>query len=368
MINQMGFGVRGTNWPNTPINLASGQVYTVPSGQYSAHVGPYTAVQQFDGVQQTWRFVEASAQSAPTIVTSDGSNVRLINMTGTVVGAVITTAGSGYTNGIYPSATALGTAASPSVTFSAGGGSVLATGNVIVGGAINTTVTITTAGLNYLRAPILIISAPPAGGVQATATCTISGGAVNSVSVTNQGAGYTAAPTITVVNANGDTTGTGAVLTINATLVGSGTVTAVTINNNGANMTSVPTMSFAPASTTAATAVMCMSLLTSATTGGTGYTNAATAPFVATSNITAGTSVLTNPAISTGIFVPRPAVGYVTCSSTTAWAATLTDNGLFQVASAYTGVIPTSAAFGTTTGTVANTFGGVSDTVYLQTI
>jgi hypothetical protein len=171
-----------------------------------------------------------------------------------------------------------------------------------------------------------------------------------------------------VVNANGDTTGTGAVLTINATLVGSGTVTAVTINNNGANMTSVPTMSFAPASTTAATAVMCMSLLTSATTGGTGYTNAATAPFVATSNITAGTSVLTNPAINTGIFVPRPATGYVTCSSTTAWAATLTDNGLFQVASAYTGVIPTSAAFGTTTGTVANTFGGVSDTVYLQTI
>ena len=368
MINQMGFGIRGTNWPNTPINLASGQVYTVPSGQYSAHVGPYTAVQQFDGVQQTWRFVEASAQSAPTIVTSDGSNVRLINMTGTVVGAVITTAGSGYTNGIYPSATALGTAASPSVTFAAGGGSVLATGNVIVGGAINTTVTITSGGSNYLKAPILIISAPPAGGVQATATCTISSGAINAVTVTNQGAGYTAAPTITVVNGNGDTTGTGAVLTVNTTLVGSGTVTAVTINNNGANMTSVPTISFAPASTTAATAVMCFGLLTSATTGGTGYTNTATAPFVATSNITAGTATLTNPAISTGVFVPRPAVGYVTCSASTAWAATLTDNGLFQVASAYTGVIPTSAAFGSTTGTVANTFGGVSDTVYLQTI
>ena len=369
MINTIGFGIRGTNWPNTPINLASGQVYTVPSGQYSAHVGPYTAVQQYDGVQQTWRFVEASAQSAPTIVTSDGSNVRLINMTGTVVGAVITTAGSGYTNGIYPSATALGTAASPSVTFSAGGGSVLATGNVIVGGAINTTVTITSGGSNYLKAPILIISAPPAGGVQATATCTISSGAINAVTVTNQGAGYTAAPTITVVNGNGDTTGTGAVLTVNATLVGSGTVTAVTINNNGANMTSVPTISFAPASTTAATAVMCLSLLTSATTGGTGYPAAGgTAPFVATSNVTGGTSVLTNPAINTGIFVPRPAVGYVTTSATTAWAATLTDNGLFQVASAYTGIIPTSAAFGSTTGTVANTFGGVSDTVYLQTI
>jgi len=368
MFNQIGFGVRGTNWPNTPINLPAGAVYTVPSGQYSAHLGPYTAIQQWDGVSQIWRFVEASTQSAPVLLSSDGFNVRLINMTSTVVGAVITTAGSGYTNGIYPAGTGLGTAASPTCTFTAGSGTVLATGNVIVGGAINTTVTITTAGSNYTKAPILVISAPPAGGVQATATCTISSGAINAVTVTNQGAGYTTAPTITVVNANGDTTGTGAVLTVNSTLVGSGTVTAITIANNGAGMTAVPTISFSPASTTAATAVMCFSMLTSATTGGTGYTNAATAPFVATSNVTAGTSVLTNPAINTGVYVPRPATGYVTCSSTTAWAATLTDQGLFQVASAYTGVVPTSAAFGTTTGTVANTFGGVSDTVYLQTV
>ena len=368
MFNQIGFGVRGTNWPNTPINLPAGAVYTIPSGQYSAHLGPYTAIQQYDGVSQIWRFVEASTQSAPVLISSDGFNVRLINMTSTVVGTVITTAGSGYTNGIYPAGTGLGTAASPTCTFTAASGSVLATGNVIVGGAINTTVTITTAGSGYTKAPILVISAPPAGGVQATATCTISAGVINAVTVTNQGAGYTAAPTITVVNGNGDTTGSGGVLTVNSTLVGSGTVTAITIANNGAGMTSVPTISFSPASTTAATAVMCFGMLTSATTGGTGYTNTATAPFVATSNVTAGSSVLTNPAIATGVFVPRPATGYVTCSSTTAWAATLTDNGLFQVASAYTGVVPTSAAFGTTTGTVANTFGGVSDTVYLQTV
>ena len=114
--------------------------------------------------------------------------------------------------------------------------------------------------------------------------------------------------------------------------------------------------------------VMCMGLLTSAATGGTGYTSSATAPFIATSNVTSGSATLTNPAISTGIFVPRPAVGYVTASSATAWAATFTDNGLFQVASAYTGIVPTSAAFGTTTGTVTNTFGGVSDTAYLQTV
>ena len=368
MINQMGFGVRGTNWPNTPINLASGQVYTLPSGQYSAHVGPYTAIQQYDGVQQTWRFVDAPAQTAPTIISSDGSNVRLINPTGTVVGALITTAGSGYTNGIYPAGTGTGTAASPTCTFTAASGSVLATGNVIVGGAINTTVTITSGGTNYTRAPILLISAPPAGGVQATATCTISAGVINAVTVTNQGAGYTVAPTITVVNANGDTTGSGAVLAVNATLVGSGTVTAITINNNGAGMTSVPTISFSPASTTAATAVMCFTMTAISGASGVGYTNAAVAPLIATSNVTAGTSVLTNPSTSTGVFVPRPAVGYATNTSTTAFTGTLTDSGLFQVASANVGLLSLGVALGTTNFTLTTTFGGVSDTVYLQTL
>ena len=368
MLNQMGFGVRGTNWPNTPINLPAGATYTIPSGQYSAHLGPYTAVQQYDGVSQIWRFVEASAQSAPTIISSDGFNVRLINMTSTVVGTVITTAGSGYTNGIYPAGTGTGTATSPTCTFTAGGGSVLATGNVIVGGAINTTVTITSGGTGYTRAPILLISAPPAGGVQATATCTISAGVINAVTVNNQGAGYTAAPTITVVNGTGDTTGSGAVLTVNSTLVGSGTVTAVTINNNGVGMTSVPTISFSPASTTAATAVMCFTMTSISGASGTGYTNAAVAPLIAVSTVTAGTSVLANPNTGTGIFVPRPAFGIATNTSATAFTGTLVDGGLHQVASANVGLLSLGVALGTGNFTLTTAFGGVTDTVFLQTI
>ena len=368
MINQIGFGVRGTNWPNTPINLPAGAVYTVPSGQYSAHLGPYTAIQQYDGVSQIWRFVEASTQSAPVLISSDGFNVRLINMTSTVVGTVITTAGSGYTNGIYPAGTGTGTATSPTCTFTAGSGSVLATGNVIVGGAINTTVTITTAGSGYTKAPILVISPPPAGGVQATATCTISGGVINAVTVNNQGAGYTAAPTITVVNGNGDITGSGAVLTVNATLVGSGTVTAITIANNGAGMTSVPTISFSPASTTAATAVMCLTMTSISGASGTGYTNAAVAPLIGVSTVTAGSSVLTNPNTGTGIFVPRPAVGIATNTSATAFTGTLVDGGLHQVASANVGLLSLGVALGTGNFTLTTAFGGVTDTVFLQTI
>jgi hypothetical protein len=368
MINQIGFGVRGTNWPATPINLASGQVYTLPSGQYSVKLGPYTAIQQWDGTTQIWRTNDTTTQSGQTIVSSDGFNARLINLTGTVVGAVITNAGTGYTNGIYPAGTGLGTAASPSVTFAAGGGSVLATGTVIVGGSINSTVTITNAGSNFTKAPILVISAPPAGGVPATATCTISAGVINAVTVTNQGAGYTAAPTITVVNAYGDTTGSGAVLTVNATLAGSGTVTAITIANNGAGMTSVPALTFSPASTTAATAVMCLTMTAVSGASGVGYTNAAVAPLLATSNVTAGTATLTNPAISTGIFTPRMAYGFATNTSTTAFTGTLVDGGLHQVASANVGLLSLGVALGTTNFTLTTTFGGTSDTVYLQTI
>ena len=368
MFNQIGFGARGTNWPATPIALASGQVYTVPSGQYSVKLGPYTAIQQFDGTSQTWRTNDTTTQSGQTLISSDGYNTRLMNLTGTVVGAVITNAGSGYTNGIYTPAQQLGTVAAPSVTFAAGGGTVTATGNVIVGGAINSTITITTAGTNYTKAPIIVISAPPAGGVPATATCTISGGAINAVTVTNQGAGYTVAPTVTVVNANGDTTGSGAVLTVNSTLVGSGTITAITMANNGAGMTSVPAITFSPASTTAATAVMCLTMTGISGASGVGYTNAAVAPLYATSNVTAGTATLTNPNISTGIFTPRAAYGYATNTSTTAFTGTLIDGGLHQVASANVGLLSLGVALGTTNFTLTTTFGGATDYVYLQTV
>ena len=368
MINQIGYGVRGTGFPATPINLSSGQTYLIPSGQYSVKLGPYTAIQQFDGTTQTWKTNDTTTQSGQTIVSSDGNNVRLINLTGTAVGAVITNGGSGYTNGIYTPAQQLGTTAAPTVTFAAGGGTVNATANVVVGGAINTTVTITSGGTNYTKTPILIISPPPAGGVPATATCTISGGVINAVTVTNQGAGYTVAPTITVVNGQGDTTGSGAVLTVNSTLTGSGTITAITMANNGAGMTSVPAISFSPASTTAATAVMCFTVTALSGASGVGYTNAAVAPLMATSSLTAGSATLTNPAISTGIFTPRMAYGYATNTSTTAFTGTLIDGGLHQVASVNVGLLSLGVALGTTNFTLTTTFGGATDTAYLQTL
>lgn len=368
--NKIGAGRKTLAQAGSLIALGSGQLYMIPSGQYLVAPGPYTFLQYFDPVTQVWMNAQNAFNAAPTMVSSDGSNFRLANLTGTVVGGVITNAGSGYTDGIYypsnypinnPNAVAqAGTAAAPSVTFAAGGGSILAQGNLVVGGAINTTIAITSAGSGYTRAPTVIIDPPPAGGVRATAVCTISGGAINAVTVTNQGAGYTAAPNVTVVNAPDDTTGTGGALTVNSALVGSGTITAITMANNGAGMTSVPAISFAPASTAAATAIMC---LTSTAVTSTGATNLANGSVVRLhSGRTAGSPTLTNPAISTGFFDPRP--GFC-APATAAGAQTIIDGGLHQTAvtpimtNNSNGTISAATTYGT------NTVGGVNDTSVL---
>ena len=366
-MNYMGSGVRSAVFNAVPISLSSGQVYTVPSGQYEVLVGPYTCIQWFDPASQIWRNLETTAQAVTTLLSSDGSNFRIINITGTAVGAVITNAGTGYTNGIYAPGQQLGTAAAPTVTFASGSGTVLAQGNIIVGGAINSTVAVTAGGSGYTRAPVLIVSAPPAGGVPATAYAVLTAGVISSVVVTNQGAGYLFAPTITVVNGQGDITGTGGVLTVNATLAGSGTVTAITMANNGAGMTAVPAITFSPASSTAATAVMCFTALTLTGASGTGNT-VGTFPLIAQSTVTAGSATLTNPEITTGVFVPRPATGIATTAATT-YATAIADGGLHQTATLAQGIVTLGgAAFGTGAYTAASTVGGTTDLVYLQPV
>lgn len=387
-INILGAGNRTSANPSTTLTLTSGQGYVIPSGQYQLVPGLYTSIQWFDPITLMWRSLATPVQSDTTIVSSDGTNTRLYNATGTMVGAVITNAGSGYTNGIYPPNFQLGTAVAPSVTMSAAGGTLVAKPTLIVGGSINTTVVITNGGANYTIPPTLVFSAPPQGGVPATATATLTAGVITGVTVVNQGAGYVTAPTITVVPASGDVTGTGAILTVNATLVGSGTVTAITIQGNvpfgtptvgqngvfpitsltggsgGAGMTSVPTFTFLPASTTAATAVMCLTVTTAIAQ--TGFSNSTGNIGFLGSAVTAGAATLLNPAISTGLFTPR--VGYTAWSTTATGGLVLVDGGLHQTVVAgiaYASI--GSAASGATTA-VAQTMGGANDYALLQQI
>jgi hypothetical protein len=364
-MNVIGFGPKTTAFPSIPVPLVAGGAYVIPSGQYQVVPGPLTFFQWYDPVTQIWRPYQTPTQSDSYTITSDGSNYRLANLTGGVVGAVITNAGTGYTNGIYPPSAQLGTAAAPSITVAAGASSVLAKGTLIVGGALPTAAgnyTIT-GGSNYTYAPTVTISAPPAGGVPATATCTISGGAVNAITITNQGAGYTAAPTITLTTHPLDTTGAGASIVASTAfaLAGSGTVTAITFPINGVGYTAVPALSFSPASTTAATAIMCF---TCTAVTWTGATNAGNGNFgLIGSTVTAGTATLTNPAISTGIFTPR--YGQTAFSTTASPTTTvIVDGGLHQTVPNAVLVLNSNGTIsGATTTTI--TQGGAADLSYL---
>lgn len=364
--NIMGYGQKTAANPSNAITLSSGEVYVLPSGNWQVVPGTYTFMQWYDPISALWRPTQTVAQSDSFSVSADGFNYRLANLTGCVIGASVTNGGTGYTNGIYPAGTGLGTAASPSCTFAAGGGTALAQGTVIVGGALNATVAITAGGSGYTVPPILIVSNPPTGGIPATAVCTISGGAINAVTLTNVGAGYTSAPTITVVRSPLDTTGAGAILTVNPVLAGSGTITAVTVPVPGANMTSVPAITFSPASTSAATAIMCFTITAGVAQTGASNLGSGNIGFAAGALATAQ-SVNTNPAITTGLFVPRTA--YTAFNTTAGGGTTFLDGGLHQTIPA--GIAYASVSNGTisaATTAVAQTVGGVSDTSYIVEI
>lgn len=360
---------------NSPIQVAlgSGDLFMIPSGNYQVLPGLYSFVQWFDPTVALWRTIQTATQNASFPISSDGTNWRFANLTGCMVGASVTTAGSGLTNGIYfpagfpisgnPNAfLQAGTAAAPSVVMSAAGGSVIAQCNLIVGGAINSTIAITTAGAGYARPPVLFIDPPPPGGVPATAVCTLSAGAIGAVTVTNQGAGYRTAPNVRIVPWPQDPAPTTpAVLTVNATLAGSGGYTAITCINPGSTMNAVPTFTFSPTTgTPAATAIMCFTITTgvnqAATHLGNGNIGFAVGALATTQSIN------TNPAITTGLFTPRPA--YTAFNTTSTGGITFLDGGLHQIIP--TGIVYASLSDGTISAAatgVAQTVGGAANDI-----
>ena len=396
----VGQGVVGTFGAVSTPQIAAGNPL---SGQYVVGLGPYSNLQVFDQATQAWRNAQVNPM-VPTYVSSDGANFRIINSTGCAVGAILTNAGTGYTNGFYGynqslqavvtvnGVTTLGNT-TLTVTASAGG----SLWNVIVGGAINTTIGFSgtvyqsqggqtspfggtgnpltgSAGASYTRPPIIAFTPPPNQGQQPyllpTAVCTISGGAINSVTVTNQGAGLLGLPGIVVIPQPGDSTGGGAVLgwsAGNSSQVGSGQITALYVASPGtAPVTSVPALSFAPASTTAAAVIMNFTVTGfTQTTPGVGYVAAGG---VFNGGVTAGTPAWTNPAFDRGLSFPY--FPSVTVAATTG-LPTLPPNGSF------TGVniqaIPTFAAFSTgaapsTAAVTTVTVGGTSDVLTLFSI
>lgn len=346
--------IQSVNVGAGPVTLAAGEAQLIPPGQFHVVPGPYSFIQVKDPISGNWRGL-AQAPNVGRTIHSDGFNTRLVNLSGCAAGVFMTNVGSGYTS-------------APTVAASAGSSAYTA----VVGGAVNTTVTVSAGGSGYTKPPRVVISAPPVGGVQATAHATVSAGAVASVVVINQGAGYTVAPTVTFIPDPRDATATGATAT--TTLTGSGTITAVVCTDHGTPLTAVPTLSFTGGggASAAATAVMCFTA-TGFTVGGGGtvYGNAQPFLVMAAGGIVGGTAAaVVNPQLDRSVLLPRP--GIITGTSTagglvTATGAVVADGGLFQAVPAGI-VIPGGNAVPTAMATVTITVGGVADTSFLYPV
>lgn len=346
----------GTN----DITLPAGSYYLIPAGIYWVTPGIYTFIQALDPITSVWTNISQNASYAPIQINSDGANWRLANLTGCVVGAIMTNNGTGYT-----------TTSPPTVTVSAGG----STWTPVVGGAVSS-VTVGTAGSGYGKTPLVFFSAPPTGGVQATGYATLSGSTVGSITMVNPGAGYTSAPAVTIVQNPADTNTVSTAAAATASISGSaGTITALLCTNIGLPQTSLPTLTIsAPTSgtTATATAIGCFTTTAAATTGtaGAGYGTSLTYQVDAVGgNNTSTAATYNSPNVSTSIFKPRKGnIGTLASSAGGAIAnATLPilDGGLFQTASPSFLLYGAPISTPSTVVTFTTAVGGVTDTSFI---
>ncbi len=397
-----------------PVSLGSGQYFYPPPGNYLFTLGGQSVLQWWDPILSTWRNI-CPAVSPGAAVSVDGYNYRILNQSGVVQGAAITTAGSGGVNGIGPTQTG------STVTFAApGGNGQQAKGYVIVGGAVGTTggtATLTQAGSGFAVPPLILIDPPPPGGIQATAVSTITaGGALNSVTVVNPGAGYTSVPNFYVIPqfldypgqlalpytipatglaapnfppgliaggaGPGGTGGimppqsftmglqlafpiTGGALVTSPALAGSGTLTGIVVTDYGSAYTSVPAVTFGGTSLGAAAATSLMSWCVTAIagSGGAGYTVGN--PVISSLGylIVGGVA---QRIVNNDYMLPREFHGVLT---STAGAIQIEDPGFgFQtvLAAGNFGVAQSTSIGGTSVTFSGVTMGGINDSSLLQ--
>jgi hypothetical protein len=299
--------------PSTAFSLSGGEAFLIPAGSWSIDAGLYGSVERFDPVPGIWRNPGDKGRGQ-TFIISDGVNERVVNRTGCAAGAVLTNAGTGYTS-------------APTITPSAGASVWLA----IMGALVNTSVTISTGGANYVYPPIVFIQAPSNPGVQATGVATISAGAVTGVTITNQGGGYLTTPSLIFINDPRDTTGGGATGVLS--LTGQGTINAVVCTDHGNPLTAVPTLTFTGGGGTGAAATVIMDFaLTGYTVTTAGAALAAPVQLFGIPAVTAGSAAYTNPQISTGLVNQRQGsiIGAITGGALTATGAVVGDGGAYE--------------------------------------
>lgn len=339
------------------VTLAPGDEIPIPAGQWligSVGTG-VTSLEVLDPITGVWRMMPSGQvlNGGMQFVRSDGFNLRLANRTGCVVAAVVTTAGTGYTQ------------AAATVTASAGS----STYQPIVGGQVSV-ISVGTVGASYTMAPLVLIPSPPSPGIAATAAATISAGTVASVSLTNTGAGYTSIPAAVILPNPGDpnvATITQAAVTLGT--VGSGTLTGCLVTNPGAAQAGAVAPTLTVGGGTGTTATVAAVMLSTATSlsiiaAGGGYPATGNVEISSIGGRNTSSSTNTNPATNMSEFRPRKAsVAPTITGGTIAATGTIYDGGLFTGAPANALLAQNGSG---TTASVQFVLGSVNDTVIMQ--
>jgi hypothetical protein len=361
------------------ITLSPGDTFVVPAGDFFISMGGYLTLQYLDPVTNTWSNAAGTGfNRGMSFLTSDGYNFRLANLTGCVVAASITNAGSGYVQATT-TITAVG-------SFSNG---VAPTFLPIVGGQLGLTGTFTidvpTRGAGYGIAPIVLIPPPPpaannangVGGIQASAYAVLAAnGSISAISITNPGAGYPSAPVVAVVPSPFDpnlSVGITAA-SVSFSLTGSGSICGVLTTNNGAplangSLASV-TLTIGGAGTGGSlTAVVMQTVVSASVSGfGVGY---GTAEFGLTTlgGVPPASAITNSPDALRLTWQPRQAqVGFTSANTSVSvgTAGVVYDGGLFLGAPTLMLADPAGIASPSTVATIAVVMGSRPDIATLQ--
>lgn len=339
--------------------LAPGEALPIRAGRFMVDAGKYGSIQYLDPVTNVWTLLRSGANGSQTMnVWSDGFNARVANLTGCAIAAVVTNGG----NGAYVQSTT-------TVTPSAGN----STWQPIIGGAVNTTVSITSVsgvgqgGSGYGIAPLVFFDAPPVPGVQATGIAVLSSGSVSSITVIDQGAGYTAAPGIAIYPNPADPNINASIVNALAvcSLTGAGSLTAVVCTNSGAAVASTMSLTVVGAGASATATPLFMQTATSVTVAnaGAGYGTFTALTTSGGYNTTANPS-FTNPTIQLYDYIPRQAQIALAMSGTGITSVTsITDGGLFLSTPV---AVPLTNGIISTVSTLTVVLGSANTTVKMQ--
>jgi hypothetical protein len=363
------------------ITLNQGDTFVVPAGNFFIGLGGYLVLQFLDSVTGVWTIGAGSAFTRGYVpIKSDGYNVRIANLTGCVIGASITNAGSAYVQG------------STTVTASGAGfqtGVAVPTFQPIIGGALTVSGTFTLAvpgvGAGYGIAPIVMIPPPPpaannpngVGGIPATAYAVLgASGSITAISITNPGAGYPSAPPVAVVPSPFDpnlSIGITAA-TVSVSLTASGSITGVLCTNNGGplingSLANVTLTLGGAGSSGSLTAIVMQTIVSSSVSGpGVGYGTAEVGAMAINGGPPAG-AVSNNPDSLRFAWISRPAQLGLTGANTSVSvgsALVVYDGGLFQGTPTLLVGTTTGVAAPSTIATIAAVMGGRPDVAIIQ--